>query len=99
MIGDGDEYIFFNNDEFSISVTITTQGGTSILTRGIEERANWSENVSSRSGHDGEFDQITVPTADVIGVKEGDECTFGGNTYVILDDIPDGFQTTFTLAE
>lgn len=99
MIGDGDEHIFFNGDEFAVDIEITKQDGTVIKTKGIEERADWSENISSRSSHDGEFAQVTVATTAVDGVKEGDECTYLGITYVIVDDIPDGFQTTFTLSE
>jgi len=94
-----DPSVFFDLDGFAVEVLLSKADASLVVeTAGIPEAAVMEES-SSRAGRRAFHPQITVPTEIAKDFGEGDLANYGGQVYEILDDLPDGTQTTFTLEE
>jgi len=94
-----DPSVFFNLGGFAVEVLLSKADASLVVeTTGIPENAVMEES-SSRADRRAFHPQITVPTADAQNFGEGDRVNYGEQDYEILDDLPDGTQTTFTLEE
>lgn len=105
MVG-SDPSPFFDLNGFAVEVTLSKEdASTVIITAGIAEDAVMEDEGTGRASNRSFMPQITVPTKDAIGFGEGDLAKFiptgeiEVKTFIILDELPDGTQTTFTLEE
>ena len=101
-----DPNVFFDLDGFAVGVTLVkADESVTTVTKGIPEDAAMEENNTGRASSRSFMPQITVPTVDARGFTEGDLVKYTPQgeteekTFTILDDLPDGLQTTFTLEE
>lgn len=101
-----DPNVFFDLDGFAVEVTLSKADASKVVeTKGIPEDAAMEENNTGRASSRSFMPQITVPTEAAKGFTEGDLVKYTPQgeteerTFVILDELPDGLQTTFTLEE
>lgn len=98
--------IFFGPGGWSVGVTLSKADASKVVTtRGISENAVMGENNTGRAEARVFAPQITVPTEAARGFTEGDLVKYvpkgevEEQTFKILDEYPDEFQTTFLLEE
>jgi hypothetical protein len=101
-----DPAVFFDLDGFAVEVTLSMADDSgAVVTQGISEDGATEDSGTGRSSNPSFFPQITVPTAFAKTFGEGDQARFipsgetTATTFIILDSLPDGLQTTLTLEE
>lgn len=90
---------FFGVDDFAVEATYTPAGGDPVTVQGIFDAPQATRNASNLLDVTIPSPQFVCPTADVMGVSEGDALEVSGTDYTIRVVLTDGTGVTTLVLE